>query len=181
MDNFSYQIWKCICVYVVPINSSESLNDDGIMMEIIWCCCNRHCFTVRSGTLSCCFIPIYYANETRILSPVRTMKAGTEGGIIWVTLGFKALAFVCCLARSCKVGHAGAPPPRKMDGPLELCPGGLSGWLEITQLAHAEFHLNRCWHCQRAASSALYATLWAEWVTVRVPDVWRWQNRRRCY
>ncbi|KAF4106558.1 hypothetical protein G5714_012548 [Onychostoma macrolepis] len=59
------------------------------------------------------------------------MKAGTEGGIIWVTLGFKALAFVCCLARSCsirgslnsKVGHAGAPPPRKMNGPLELCPG----------------------------------------------------------
>ncbi|KAK2876443.1 hypothetical protein Q8A67_020539 [Cirrhinus molitorella] len=58
------------------------------------------------------------------------MKAGTGGGIIWVMLGFKALAFVCCLARSCsirgslnsKVGHASAPPPRKMNGPLELCP-----------------------------------------------------------
>ncbi|KAK9965613.1 hypothetical protein ABG768_004695 [Culter alburnus] len=49
------------------------------------------------------------------------MRTGTEGGIIWVMLGFKALAFVCFLAR--KVGHAGAPPPRKMNGPLELCPG----------------------------------------------------------
>ncbi len=161
----------------------------GLWWRSFACCCNRHCFTVRSGTLSCCFILIYYANETRLLSPVRTMKAGTEGGIIWVTLGFKALAFVRCLARSCsirgalnsKVGHAGAPPPKKTNGPLELCPGGLSGWLEFTQLTHAEFHLNRCWRCQRAASSALYATLWAEWVTVRVPDVWRWQKRRRCY
>lgn len=160
----------------------------GLWWRSCACCCNRHCFTVRSGTLSCGFILIYYANETRLLSPVRTMKAGTEGGIIWVTLGFKALAFVCCFARSCsirgalnsKVGHAGAPPLKKMNWSWS---SAQVVWVdgEFTQLTHAEFHLNRCWNCQRAASSALYATLWTEWVTVRVPDVWRWQKRRRCY
>lgn len=87
---------------------------------------------VRSGTLSRFLIPIYYANEGRLLSLVETMRAGTEGGIIWVMLGFQALSFVWCLAQSysiggslnSKVGHAKAPGPRRIRGLLELCPGG---------------------------------------------------------
>lgn len=84
---------------------------------------------VRSGTLSRFFIPIYYANEGRLLSAAETMRAGTEGGIIWVMLGFPALSFVWCLARSysiggslnSKVGHAKAPGPRRMSGENEVC------------------------------------------------------------
>lgn len=126
---------------------------------------------LRSGTLSRIFIPIYYANEGRLLFPVETMRAGTEGGIIWVMLGFPSLSFVWCLAQSysivgsinSKVGHAKAPQSRRMSRANKVC------WssAQVVEWMVRDHLITTCRIAfksvltlsKRAAQDGLYATL----------------------
>ena len=139
-------------------------------------CYNRHCLKLWQAALSCCFTPSYYANEPQALCLVRTMKEGTEGGIIWVILSFQGLSPLFRARHSLalpegslysKVGH---PRALVQSDLLDRSPGGCPN----VQLDHSEFYWN--WH-KWHQESCIIQLADVQHMTVCGYDFSRWHKR----